>query len=132
MPAADNDRAQVATCPSHSFARQRCTEHLLCTRPIPQFRDQEENKAQFPSFRRTLPRWEDRHINEQLHSNVISARIEGFTVSCGNGEEDLAPSGGVGAGTREKQHLARAQGRQKSQPDKEQWGETLQFSVATV
>ena len=74
----------------------------------------------------------NRHINKQLHSNVISARIEKFTMSCGNPEGELAPSGGVGACTREKQHLARAEGKQKSQSDKEEWEEWLQFSVATV
>lgn len=120
MPAADNDQAQGSTWPSHSFTRQRCTEHLPCTRPIPQFKDEEKNKTGFPAFGRTLPIWGDRHRNKQLHCNVITARTERLTASCGNAEEALVPSGGAWAGTREKQQLARVRGSQKSQPDKEE------------
>lgn len=122
MPAADNDWAQVATCQSHSFTQQRCMEYLLCTRPIAHLKDEEKSKAQFPTLRRTLPREAEKHRNKQLLYNVISARTERLTVSCGNAEEKLIPSGGVGDSTTEKQHLAGAQGLQKSQPDNEEWG----------
>ena len=64
-------------------------------------------------MRRTWPSGGDGHIDKQLHYNVISTRIERSTVSCGNAEEELIPSGGVGTSAAEKQHLAGVRGKQK-------------------
>ena len=89
-------------------------EHLPYARPGRNLKDKEKNNAQFPTLRRTWPGGGDGHIDKQLHYGVISARIETSTASCGNAEEELTPSGGVGASAAEKQHLAGAQGKQKS------------------
>lgn len=89
-------------------------ECLLHARPVPNLEDKEKNKAQFPTLRRILCTGGDRHINKQLHCNAIGARIERWTANCGNTGEEVTPSGGVGDSAAEKQHLAGAQGKQRS------------------
>lgn len=55
-----------------------------------------------------------RETGTQSHCSVIGARIERWTANCGNTEEELTPSVGDGANAAEKQHLAGAQGKQRS------------------
>lgn len=89
-------------------------EHLLYARPGQNLKDKEKNNAQFPTLRRPWPCGGDGHIEKQLHYGVISTRIERLTASCGKAEEELSPSGAVGASAAEKQHLAGVQGKQKT------------------